>query len=130
MYRFPGSDSYLILGRAEDDFFGEPESGDGDYYQGFGVTIGDILHARIEASVVNAWLDDASPRWDVDGIQESWQNMGDVFDDMNIGAPGDESGEVAYSLLAEVESPIASRPNSPMSIWRMTPRVMAMAAWM
>ncbi len=101
-YSVPGTKTHFIVGRAQDDMFGEPASGDGDYYQGFGITIADIPRIEIKASVVNEWLDNASASWDLDGIQDEWQSMDDVVRD-ETGVDKD-AGRFAYTLMTEIEA--------------------------
>ena len=76
-YTLPNRKTSFILGRADDGKFGEPASGDGDYYQGIGVTVKDFPGLTIRSHVVNAWTNDASASWDFDGIQENWVKLKD-----------------------------------------------------
>ena len=101
-YSLPNTKTHFILGRADDGKFGEPVAGDGDYYQGIGVTIKDIPRITIKAHAVNAWLNDASASWDMDGIQSDWQDMDDVVRDE--GGIESDAGDFAYTLMTEINA--------------------------
>jgi hypothetical protein len=91
-YSVPKTKTHFILGRADDGLFGEPRSGDGDYYTGFGVTVKDIPQVKIRAHVVTEWVNNASTSWDYDGIQEDWVQL------------SDEGKDAAYTLIVDAEA--------------------------
>lgn len=108
-YTIPNSKSYLLLGRADEGMFGEPAAGDGDFYEGFGVTIKDIPRITIKAHVVKEWLNNASPSWDFNGIDDQWAEMEqaslEVGEDTAFGAGNaEEFGDFAYTLMTEIEA--------------------------
>ncbi|MEF8788284.1 MAG: hypothetical protein V5A84_04370 [Planctomycetota bacterium] len=99
-------ETYVVAGRAADDLFGEPPTGDGDYYQGVGLTTGFIPRVTLRAHAVNEWIDDASPSWDFGGMDESWAEMKEGSPEVgeDVGADtGSAFGSVAYTAMAEVE---------------------------
>lgn len=101
-YTIPNMKTYFMLGRADDKKFGEPASGDGDYYQGFGVTVGDIPRVKIRAHAVNEWANDASASWDYDGIQDTWAHMDDAG--QFNGLVGENASDWAYTFIVNVEA--------------------------
>ncbi len=100
-YTIPDTQTTILIGRADDGMFGEPNGGDGDYYQGIGVTVKDIPRVTLRAHAVNSWINNASASWDFDGIQEEWQDMDDVIRDEGGGT--DDSGDVALTLIAGID---------------------------
>lgn len=100
-YTIPDTKTRFLLGRADDGMFGEPNGGDGDYYQGFGIISEDIPRITLKAHAVNEWINDASASWDFDGIQEDWQEMDDVI--REVGGESEDSGDFAYTLIAAVD---------------------------
>ena len=107
-YNIPGSKSFLLLGRADEGMFGEPAAGDGDFYEGFGITIKDIPRVTIKAHAVKEWMNNASPSWDLDGMDPEWAELEqaslEVGEDTAFGAGNaDEFGELAYTLMTEIE---------------------------
>ena len=105
-YTIPNMKTSFLLGRASSKKFGKPKSGDGDYWQGFGFTVGDIPRVKIQASVVNEWTNNASWSWDLDGIQEEWvqihQSEGGSKGYPMV-YPDEEAGKVAFTLMANTE---------------------------
>lgn len=100
-YTVPDRKTSFILGRADDGKFGEPASGDGDYYQGFGVTVKEIPGLTIRSHVVNAWTNDASAGWDFDGIQENWEKLED--EDGFANTVNREASDWAFTLMVDWE---------------------------
>jgi len=100
-YTIPKTKTHVILGRADDGLFGEPKSGDGDYYTGVGVSVKDIPRLKIRVHAVTEWVNNASTSWDYDGIQEDWVHLEDEQDFADL---GDEAEEVAYTLIVGAEA--------------------------
>jgi len=100
-YSVPSKSTSFLLGRADDKKFGKPVSGDGDFYQGLGITVDTIPHVKIRAHAVNEWTNNASWSWDFDGIQDGWTNLTD--ESGYASAPGEDAGRVAYTLMVESE---------------------------
>ncbi len=100
-YSIPKTKTHFIAGRADDGKFGEPKSGDGDYYQGFGVTVKDIPRLKIRAHAVNEWTNDASTSWDYDGIQEDWVHL---KDEQTFKKLDKKAATWAYSLVVDIEA--------------------------
>lgn len=98
-YNIPDSKSFLLLGRAGGGMFGKPAAGDGDFYEGFGITIKDIPRVTIKAHAVKEWMNNASPSWDLDGMDPEWAELEDAS--LDIGR--DEFGDLAYTLMTEIE---------------------------
>lgn len=101
------AESYLIAGRADDDLFGEPATGDGDYYQGLGLTIASIPRVTLRAHAVNEWLNDASPSWDFGGVNDRWAELreGSLEVGEDVGADtSSRFGSVAYTAMADIEA--------------------------
>ncbi len=108
-YTLPGSKSFLLLGRADEGLFGEPAAGDGDFYEGFGITIKGIPRVTIKAHAVKEWINNASPSWDFDGMDSQWAEMEEasleVGEDTPFGAgDADEFGDLAYTFMTEIEA--------------------------
>lgn len=101
-YTIPNLKTSFLLGRAGSKKFGKPKSGDGDYWQGFGVTSKDIPGVTIQASVVNEWTNNASWSWDMDGIQDEWRHMED--ESGFLGVRHEEAGKVAYTVNVDAEA--------------------------
>jgi hypothetical protein len=97
----PGTKTSFILGRADDGKFGEPASGDGDFYQGIGLTIKDFPGLKIRAHAVNAWTNNASASWDSDGIQDNWVSLRD--ESIFAALPAREASEWAYTLMVGID---------------------------
>lgn len=95
-YTLPSEKTYFILGRADDGKFGEPATGDGDYYEGIGVTMEEIPRLKVRAHIVKEWIDNASASWDLDGIDEDWAEMDEAIDGAG------EGGDLAYTLMATI----------------------------
>jgi hypothetical protein len=100
-YTIPNLKTSFLLGRANSKKFGKPKSGDGDFWQGFGITVKDIPRLEIQASVVNQWTNNASWSWDFDGIQDEWAHLDD--EDGYAGLYGEEAHNVAYTLMVDAE---------------------------
>ncbi len=102
-YTFPSEKTYFIIGRADDGKFGEPATGDGDFYEGVGITMGEIPRVKVRAHVVKEWLNNASASWDLDGIDGSWEEMDNMEIENNAGVEvEDTSGDVAYTVMGTV----------------------------
>lgn len=99
-YTIPDTETHILIGRAEDGTFGEPNGGDGDYYQGVGVVVKDIPRLTLTAHAVNKWLNNASAHWNLDGIDDDWRSMDDVI--REVGGGADDAGDFAYTLMAEI----------------------------
>ena len=97
-YNIPNSKSFLLLGRADEGMFGEPAAGDGDFYEGFGLTVKDIPRVTIKAHAVKEWLNNASPSWDFDGMDNEWEELEDAAGNKQY-----DFGELAYTLMTEIE---------------------------
>lgn len=97
-FSIPNTKSNVIVGRKK---FKKPASGDGDVHQGIQLTIKDIPHLTIYAHAVNAWMNNASSDWDLDGIQEDWQDLEDTIRDN--GGPDEDAGEFAYTVMAAID---------------------------
>jgi hypothetical protein len=100
-YTIPDTETQFLIGRAEGGAFGKPNGGDGDYFQGIGVTVKDIPRLTLKAHVVNKWLNNASPHWNLDGIDDDWQSMDDVI--REVGGGSEDAGDVAYTLMADID---------------------------
>jgi hypothetical protein len=106
-YTLPSEKTSFILGRADDGKFGEPATGDGDYYEGLGVRFQEIPRLDVRAHVVKRWIDNASASWDLDGIDTDWAEMNDAID----GA--EEGGDLAYTLMATIGLGADKAPEAP-----------------
>lgn len=95
-YHLPNTKTHFIIGRASGKKFAKPESGDGDFHQGVGIIVKDIPRLTIKASAINAWLNNASAKWDLDGIDSDWVDM-DSYHNEN---PGD----FAYTLMVDIDA--------------------------
>lgn len=95
-YHIPNSETHLIIGRASGKQFAKPATGDGDFHQGIGIIIKDIPRLTIKASAINAWLNNASAKWDLDGMDSDWEDMDSYHDE----SPGD----FVYTLMAEIDA--------------------------
>lgn len=98
-YTLPSENTYFLLGRAKTKKFGKPAAGDGDFAEGVGVTMKEIQDLTVRAHVVRAWLDNASPSWDMDGIDKKWADMDDVSS--KVDHHKGEFGDYAYTLMVD-----------------------------
>ncbi|MFW6044588.1 MAG: major outer membrane protein [Planctomycetota bacterium] len=101
-YTLPGETTSVLVGRAKGSKFGKPASGDGDFYEGLGVSFDGISNVSLKAHVTNAWLDNASESWDLDGIDKSWAEMDDVSGKVSHGRGS--YGDFAYTLMADIDA--------------------------
>jgi hypothetical protein len=96
-YTLADEKTYFVLGRAGNKLFGKPATGDGDYYEGVGVTTKVIPRLTLRAHVMKEWLNNASASWDLDGIDKDWEEMDDAIKGHDFG------GELAYTLMGDID---------------------------
>jgi len=99
--------TYVVAGRAEGGLFGEPASGDGDFYQGIGVTTEAVPRVRLRVHAVNEWMNNASPSWDFGGIETEWAELSQGSLEIGEDVAADTSsefGSFAYTGMAEIEA--------------------------